>query len=128
LNVNNLNPDSELRKKLSELYIFIDNKNIVSIVNIFNDILNECISSSSKIFEDERSVRDLISAALIQIPSIQQVKERDTSKGRSDLELITAQTCLIIEFKRTSSTCGPEASLKKKQRSNQRKSLWIISF
>ncbi|MBQ7585416.1 MAG: PD-(D/E)XK nuclease domain-containing protein, partial [Desulfovibrionaceae bacterium] len=89
----------------------IDSKNLMFIIDVFNSILNECVSSSSKIFDDERSVRDIIYAALIEITSIQQIKERDTAKGKSDLELITAKSCMIIEFKRTYSTRGPEASL-----------------
>ena len=54
-----------------------------------------------RFFEDERSVRDVIYTSLIMIPSIQQMKERDTVKDKSDLILITANTCLIIDFKRT---------------------------
>ena len=111
LEQNNLDTTHELNQRIKNLSEAIDCKNLTMIIDIFNAILNECISSSSKIFEDERSVRDLIYAALIEIPSIQQIKERDTAKGKSDLELITSQTCMIIEFKRTYSTRGPRASL-----------------
>ena len=73
----------------------------------------ECVSSLSTIFSDERSIRDLIYAELLLVPALQKIKERETVKGKSDLELITNQTCMVIEFKRTYPERGPQASLKK---------------
>ena len=112
LKSNNLDPHFELRQKLRILENNIDNRNLKTIVNIFNDILNECVSILSNIFTDERSIRDVIYAALIKIPSLQKVKERETLKGRSDLELITKKTHMVIEFKRTNAFRNAENSLK----------------
>ena len=112
LDENNLNTSHELNQKIKDIQQAIDSRNLKFIIDMFNTILNECVSSSSKIFEDERAVRDIIYAELIKIPMLQQIKERDTAKGKADFELITSKTCMIIEFKSTSSTRGPEASLK----------------
>lgn len=113
LEENNLKPSHKLKQKMNVLSQSIDSKNITSIVDIFNSILNECVSSLSSIFNDERSTRDVIYAALIDVPLLQKMKEHETAKGKTDLELITKNTCMIIEFKRTYSRRGPEASLKK---------------
>lgn len=109
---NNLYTSREINQKLKCLAEAIDKKDLIFIVNIFNSILNECVSCLSKIFDDERSVRDIIYAALIKVGAIQQIKERETVKGRADLELLTSKTCLLIEFKRTSASRGPKASLR----------------
>ena len=109
---NNLTPSRELKQIMKNICNDIDTRNLKSIVNIFNSILNECVSSLSNIFNDERSIRDIIYAALIQIPSLQKIKERETLKGKSDLELITKKTCMIIEFKRTYPQRDPKDSLK----------------
>ena len=111
LDENNLDTSHELNQKTKKISDAIDRRDLKYIVDVFNEILNECASSLSKIFEDERSVRDLIYAALIEVPSIQQIKERDTAKGRSDLELITKDTYMIIEFKRTYHNRSPKVSL-----------------
>lgn len=113
LSENHINPSRELRQKMLKLSEAIDERNLSEIIDVFNTILNECVSSSSNIFQDERSLRDIIYAALIQIPSLQKVKERETVKGRSDLELVTRKTCMIIEFKRTSATQTAAAALTK---------------
>ncbi|MBQ7584666.1 MAG: AAA family ATPase [Desulfovibrionaceae bacterium] len=113
LTANHLNPTSQLLDKMNNICHDIDSKNLPSIINIFNSILNECVSISSNVFEDERSIRDIIFAALIWIPKLQKIKERETVKGKSDLELITNNTCMIIEFKRTYTNRGPKASLNK---------------
>ena len=113
LEENDLIPSRKLKQKIKNLSDNIDSKKLPQIIDIFNSILNECVSSSSNIFNDERSVRDIIYAALIEIPSLQKIKERETVIGKADLELITDKTCLIIEFKRTYPTRGPEPSLKK---------------
>ena len=110
---NNLTPKHDLIIKMNKLCKAIDAKDLFSIISIFDSILNECVSSLSNIFDDERSIRDIIYAALIKISKLQKMKEHETVKGKSDLELITNKTCMIIEFKRTSATRGPEASLKK---------------
>ena len=111
LEENNLIPSRKLKQKMKTISDNIDSKNLIEIINTFNSILNECVSSSSNIFNDERSVRDIIYAALIQIPSLQKIKERETVKGKSDLELVTDKTCMIIEFKRTYPQRDPKASL-----------------
>ena len=112
LEENNLDTSRELNQKMKDLCFAIDSKDLIYIIDVFNNILNECVSSASNIFNDERSVRDIIYAALIKIPSLKKIKERETVKGRSDLELITDKTSMIIEFKRTYSTKGPAAALK----------------
>ena len=112
LEVNNVSPSRDLRQKIKKLSQYIDSKNLIKIINIFNSILNECVSSLSKIFTDERSIRDIIYAALIQIPYLQKIKERETVKGKSDLELLTNKTCMLIEFKRTSSNHEAETCLR----------------
>ena len=111
LSVNNLQPSVQLNQKMRSISEAIDCKNLRAIVDVFNEILNECGSSSSTIFKDERAIRDLIYAAFLFIEDIKIVKERDTVKGRSDLELSTKKTSMIIEFKRTYSTRGPKAAL-----------------
>ncbi|MBQ9536789.1 MAG: AAA family ATPase [Desulfovibrionaceae bacterium] len=98
---NNLTPKSTLKKMMLMISSAIDNKQLSTIINIFNKILNQCVSSLSKIFNDERSVRDIIYAALTYIPSLRVIKEHDTANGRSDLEIFTDTTCFIVEFKRT---------------------------
>ncbi|MBQ9536788.1 MAG: AAA family ATPase [Desulfovibrionaceae bacterium] len=98
---NNLTPKSTLKKMMLMISSAIDNKQLSTIINIFNKILNECVSSLSKIFNDERSVRDIIYAALTYIPSLRVIKEHDTAHGKSDLEIFTGKTYFIVEFKRT---------------------------
>ena len=98
---NNLKPRDSLKEKMLHLSTAIDSKDLTSIINIFNNILNECISSLSKAFDDERSIRDIIYAALTYIPTLHMIKERDTAKGRSELEIFTTKTHMLIEFKRT---------------------------
>ena len=98
---NNLSPKDELREKMIFLSSAIDKKDLSTIVKIFNKILNECVSCLSRAFNDERSIRDIIYAALTYIPSLRMIKEHDFAKGNSDLEIFTKKTCLVIEFKRT---------------------------
>ena len=90
----------------------IDDKNIFNIIDTFNAILNYCISSDCNIFNDERSVRDIIYAAIPQSIDVQKIKEHVTVKGRSDLELITRNTHMVIEFKRTKPDRNAASSLK----------------
>lgn len=112
LTVNNAEPSIHTSNKIAMLTECIDNKDLRSIVDIFNAILNDCVSSLSNIFKDERSVRDIIFAAIPQKISLQKIKERETLKGRSDLELLTTKTYMVIEFKRTSSQRDEIESLK----------------
>ena len=108
---NNLRFSDHVQTKLDNLSAYIDQKNLFSIIDIFNDILNDCVSILSKIFQDERSVRDIIYAALPQEIYLQKIKERETVKGFSDLELLTSKTHMVIEFKRTTIDRDARASL-----------------
>lgn len=101
LRVNNISHSLESQYKIDEISCNIDKRNLNEIVDTFNMILNDCVSILGNIFDDERSVRDIIYAALPQNISLQKIKERETTKGRSDLELLTRNTYMIIEFKRT---------------------------
>ena len=101
LYVNNIESTIETQHQLDDLANNIDEKNLDAIVDTFNAILNECVSIQGKIFDDERSVRDIIYAALPQNRFLQKFKECETVKGRSDLELFTTKTHMVIEFKRT---------------------------
>ena len=112
LRSNNFKTLPRTKVKIGEIYKEIDKKDIISIVSIFNDILNECVSTLSKIFQDERSVRDIIYAALPQYIYLQKIKERETLKGFSDLELLTQKTHMVIEFKRTTPARNAASALK----------------
>ena len=101
LTANNLKPVKYTRELIEDLITPIDSKDISVIVETFNAILNVCVSSNSVIFQDERSVRDLIFAALYVFAPLHIFKERESVKGFSDLELVTDQTHMVIEFKRT---------------------------
>ena len=57
--------------------------------------------------------KSLIYAALMKAPALQIVKERETVRGRSDLEMLTEKTHLVIELKRASDACPPERAFKK---------------
>ncbi|MBQ7607783.1 MAG: PD-(D/E)XK nuclease domain-containing protein [Desulfovibrionaceae bacterium] len=111
LTSNNLKPKYEVKLKIDEIYKNIDEKDLLPIINIFNGILNDCVSSLSKIFQDERSVRDIIYATLPQELSLQKIKERESAKGFSDLELLTRKTHMVIEFKRTTPNRDAQTSL-----------------
>ena len=124
----NIRPDIENYCKISDLIVNIDNKNILYLVNTFNAILNDCVSSDSNIFEDERSVRDIIYTALPQVIALQKIKERMTVKGRSDLEMLTRKTHLVIEFKRTYPSRDARASLAEAFRQMQRTRYGVGAF
>ncbi|MBQ7739180.1 MAG: AAA family ATPase [Desulfovibrionaceae bacterium] len=109
----NLRPEIKFATKIQNLVKNIDEKNLESIVDTFNAILNDCVSILSKIFDDERSVRDIIYAAIPQNISLQKIKERETARGKSDLELLTANTRLVIEFKRANSRNDARSALEK---------------
>ena len=101
LMANNVEPDQKMVDKMGEIVNDIDSRNLPAIVELFNDILAYTVTSNSNIFYDERSVRDIIFAALTLVDSLTKFKEQQTSTGVSDLELITKTTHMIIEFKRT---------------------------
>ena len=112
LNTKNIDPDIEDYCLLDELIDNIDNKNLDFIIDVFNGILNDYVSSDSNIFNDERSVRDIIYAAIPRKINIHKIKERVTVKGRSDLEIITQKTHFIVEFKRTYPSRNAASTLK----------------
>ncbi|MBQ7585382.1 MAG: AAA family ATPase [Desulfovibrionaceae bacterium] len=111
LTAKNLELDIENYCKLEEFIKSIDQKSLYYIIDTFNAILNDCVSCDCNIFNDERSVRDIIYAAIPQSLAVQKIKERITVKGRSDLELITRKTRMVIEFKRTKPDRDAKSSL-----------------
>ena len=125
---NNLAPDIKFINEIENLTVNIDQKNITAIVNTFNAILNECVSVMGNIFKDERSIRDIIYAALPQKIDLQKMKERETVKGRSDLEILTRKTHMVIEFKRTNSKRDETASLQEAVEQLQSKQYGIGAF
>ena len=108
---NNIHICNDVQHKIDNIGDYIDKKNLAEIVRIFNAILNDCVSILSRIFDDERSVRDIIYAALPQEINLQKIKERETVKGHSDLEILTRNTHMVIEFKRTNKFRDAKASL-----------------
>ena len=98
---NNIAMSLDVEHRIDNLIDDIDAKNTDAIVSTFNAILNDGVSSSSAIFDDERSVRDIIYTAIHRSINLEKSKERETVKGRSDLELITRKTRMVVEFKRT---------------------------
>ena len=125
---NNLKPDLKFSKEIDNLPEQIDQRNLSAIVATFNDILNDCVSILSTIFNDERSVRDIIYAALPQKMTLHKIKERETVQGRSDLELLTLKTHLVIEFKRVTSCRTAQSSLNEALDQLQRKKYGVGSF
>ena len=99
LDMQNLKPSDETCDRLDELADTIDSGNVEGVFNLFNAMLFECVSSNSKAFNDENTIRDII-YALIPRDDILKSKEVMNSQGFSDLELKTRQTKLVIEFKR----------------------------
>lgn len=108
---NHLKPKNNLKLEINALDNYIDSKDIKIIIKIFNDILNDCVSILDKIFQDERSVRDLIYAALTKDINLQKFKERERVNEYSDLELVTRKTHMVIEFKRATPDRDAKASL-----------------
>ena len=108
---NNLEPDIKFSDDFQMLSLFIDQKNLCEIIRVFNEILNECVSILSNTFMNERSIRDILYAALPQKINLQKIKERETSKGFSDLELLTQKSHMVIEFKRAKNDRDAQASL-----------------
>ena len=101
LRANNVTETDAVRSKRQTLVNDIDSHNLKNIVETFNTILNTVVSDSSKIFEDERSVRDIIFASILPVHNLEKFKKNYTLNGFADLELVTPKTHLVIEFKRT---------------------------
>lgn len=98
---NNLKPEVHTRELIEQLVAPIDRMDLLTIVGTFNAILHTCVSPKAAIFKDERSVRDIIFTALFLFAPLQLLKERESVRGYSDLELITSKTHMVIEFTRT---------------------------
>ena len=128
LSVNNIKICNDVQHKIDNIISKIDKKNLIDIVEIFNAILNDCVSILSRIFSDERSVRDIIYAALPQEIDLQKIKERETLKGHSDLELLTRKTHMVIEFKRTSQDRDANTSLQEAINQLKQKNYGIGAF
>ena len=128
LAANNLRPEIDCSLEIEELSENIDKKDITKIINTFNAILNDCVSLLGTVFNDERSVRDIIYAALPQNINCQKIKERQTVKGFSDLEIITRKTHMVIEFKRTKRGRNALASLQEAIDQLQSKNYGIGAF
>ena len=128
LTANNITLSDDANCQIDTLSESIDNKDLASIVKTFNAILNDCVSILSKIFDNERSIRDVIYAALPQKIDFQKMKERETSKGLSDLELVTKKTHMIIEFKLASKKCSPQSSLEQAIKQIQSKGYGIGAY
>ena len=111
LDIHSQSPTPETVKSLDRVSEFADAEDIDSLFKLFNSLLCECVSSSSKVFNDENSVRDVIYS---QIPrrGIYKAREVINSQGYSDLELKTARTKLVVEFKRIQESGGEESALK----------------
>ena len=86
--------------KLDCLAVMIDEKKIEDIANVFNFVLIDCVSAESKAFQDENTLRDIIYSQ-ISDERIIKSREKTNAFGYTDLELKTAKTRLIIEFKRS---------------------------
>ncbi len=111
LDIQNLGPSEETTDKISSLSELIDSGDIDSVFSLFNTLLCECVSSSSKVFNDENSVRDVIYSQ-IRGRRIYKAREVINSQGYSDLELKTSKTKLVIEFKRIQESGGEESAIK----------------
>ncbi len=100
LDIHNLRLSFESSLKLGSINQLIDDGNIAEIVALFNRILTECISPVSIAFNDENILRDVIYSRL---PDKGLIKSRENpnSYGLSVLELKTASSQMVIEFKRS---------------------------
>lgn len=97
--IRNMQPSFKTLTGISRLPDYIDRADVASVFKLFNSLLCECVSSNSKAFNDENTVRDIIYS---QIPwdNVFKAKEVNNSHGFSALELKTPKTKLVIEFKR----------------------------
>lgn len=98
LDIHNLNLSFESSVRLGKITNLIDKGAIGEIVELFNRILAECISPSSKAFNDKNVLRDVIYSRLPDKGLIKS-KKNPNSHGYSDLELKTASSKVVIEFK-----------------------------
>lgn len=85
---------------LDSLPALIDAQNLDAIEQLFNAILKESLSFETSVFEHEIDIRDVI---YMKIPEkgLTKLRENHNVHGRSDLELKTVKTHLVIEFKRS---------------------------
>ena len=96
----NLRMSSDTALRIDDnLISYIDDENIEGIVQIFNAILNECLGPNTVVFNSENDVRDIIYSH-INLTKLIKSKEKESLLGYSDMELKTACTRLVIEFKR----------------------------
>ena len=108
--INHLRLTDETTTKLDNLPALIDALDLKSIQELFNDVLNECLTPDTKVFNYEPDIRNIL---YMKIPEqkLTKLREHQTLHGESDLELKTHKTHLVIEFKRTYEDRGVEASL-----------------
>ena len=99
LSANNLKLRLKLAKKIKILLKILIKKNLPVADKYFNTILNDFVSILINIFNNEWSLRDIIYTALHKGITLQKIKERETSRCFSDLELLTKKTWFVIEFK-----------------------------
>jgi hypothetical protein len=111
LDIHNLKTTPGTRKGLAGLPELLDAGDIESVFRLFNTLLCECVSSNSKAFNDENTIRDIIYSQIPQ-EEINKAKEVINSQGYSDLELKTAKTKLVVEFKRIPDSGGEESAIK----------------
>ncbi len=111
LDIQNLAPSEATQDQISLLGALLDDGDIESVFNLFNTILCECVSSNSKAFNDENTIRDIIYSQIPQ-EEINKAKEVINSQGYSDLELKTRKTRLVIEFKRIPDSGSEESAIK----------------
>ena len=112
LTANNITMKYETTKFVDNLCEYIDAHDIDNIIKVFNLITNDCVSPKSKFFKDEYTLRDLFYANIPNSSTLFKQKEREYTLGRSDLELITTKTRLVIEFKLTRTNRSARAALK----------------
>lgn len=86
--------------RLASLAELIDAANLHAIASLFNAILTEGLSPTTKVFQNETDVRDVIYLALREQGLVKR-RENPNLLGFSDMELTTAKTRLVIEFKRS---------------------------
>ncbi len=111
LDIHNLGPTIETRSRIADLASMLDHGDVESVFRLFNTLLCECVSANSKAFGDENTIRDIIYS---QIPRRRVFKAREVvnSQGMSDLELMTGNTRLVVEFKRIMEPGGEEAAIR----------------
>ena len=109
--IHNLKTTPGTRKKLAGLPQLLEAGDIESVFNLFNTLLCECVSSNSKAFNDENTIRDIIYSQIPQ-EEINKAREVINCHGYSDLEMKTARTKLVVEFKRILESGGEESAIK----------------